>query len=557
MERIQTEMGSSPVRDDNGDGFDLDALLEASVVQAQLADGVNPNVIAARSSFDARSLLALENATKARAAVRQNAGRWTESEIAFLRAYHNILSEQEIADALGRTRDGVHIFSERILGLPRPSRDPRVITTGEIAEMLGVDRGTPANWIDAGVIPGRRLPLDVPIRVVDRVTFLRWAVSPRNWIYFDLSKVQDPYLHRLLKLERERWGDEWWTMGQVERYHGFSQQGAHKQVRRLLGNGVARWGNHRVLRSVAEKLILHRGKGSTPLRAYARGGDAFMVLARAVGLSPDAITKALTRHFGYSREKIQHKQVPDSFTDSWFVAHRISHLRRTGQLDGLLTQYRLRVVQGSHALDVFADWKHYRQRFPSVARAMDKFGMVLNGDAVRMSLAEMWMVRSVFTRWAIHFCGVNGIIKSWHGLNVSALVRAYEALLRRGVDPYKEGYMQITTKTTVSFHLDLSAADAEGIVADSGARFVRELKAAMQEAGVGSGRGGKGSPNTKRRQEEMEDLRGCPYCERTGLNGRQGLNRHIGMSHPSEPKVGKNDEFVPAKANGHLQTVAA
>jgi hypothetical protein len=159
--------------------------------------------------------------SKAETSIKGNKSpMWSLEEDQYLRENLGWMTDAEIGEQLGRTQIAVHLRWSRDLRLPSPSKAPDVVTAHQAAAMLGIDGHKIAHWVDVGLIPGRVMAGGRRIRLIKRITFMVWACAPRNWVYFDITKVNDPHLKRLLKLEQKRWGDEWWTTPQVARYHG-------------------------------------------------------------------------------------------------------------------------------------------------------------------------------------------------------------------------------------------------------------------------------------------------------------------------------------------------
>lgn len=152
--------------------------------------------------------------------VRLKPSTWKPEEDAFLRANLGILTEAEMGKALGRTEIAVRLRWKRDLQLPSPSKAPGVLTAHQAARMLGVDGHKICHWVDKGFIPGRLMAGGRKIRLIDRKAFQEWILNTANWMYFDLRKVKDAELKRLLKRAEKRWGDQWWPTPKVARYHG-------------------------------------------------------------------------------------------------------------------------------------------------------------------------------------------------------------------------------------------------------------------------------------------------------------------------------------------------
>jgi DNA-binding NarL/FixJ family response regulator len=115
----------------------IDILIEASVVEGQLKSGVSPKLVAARSSLGMRGVAILTPKNEPRKKAKSPA--WTEEENKFLEAYLGVLTEKEIADALGRSELAVRLRWKRDLRLTALSKRSGTITAEQIANGLGVD----------------------------------------------------------------------------------------------------------------------------------------------------------------------------------------------------------------------------------------------------------------------------------------------------------------------------------------------------------------------------------------------------------------------------------
>jgi hypothetical protein len=373
-----------------GHGMDgIDVLVEAAALAVEMEDRPLQWVVAGHgtATHDARlAVVAAQGRAVERRGWRPKAPEWSPEEEQFLRDNHEWMSDEEMAYALGRTRDGVHIRRERVLKLPPMSKHPNWLTPTRIAaELLGVDNHAVLRLVRRGLLAAERLPWrnqgKAPAWRVRRVTFMRWAVNPLNWIYFDPARVPDEHLRRLLELEAQRWGDEWWTPGDAAAWHGVQ----HTDINRFIHAGKIRgtkWGNWRILRSEATRPDLHipKGRGTGFDRAWSEAGDAFMVLARAVGCSTNAIAGMMG---GWS---------------TGTVSYRLAWLRRAGLVEGLLERYGLRVAYRAETGELWADWREYEERFPGLARAM---GKLLAGEDLRG--AELHTARAVAACWARWF----------------------------------------------------------------------------------------------------------------------------------------------------------
>jgi hypothetical protein len=244
---------------------------------------------------------------------------WTAAEDDFLRRNLGWLTDDEIGTQLGRSEIAVHLRWSRDLHLPSPSKHPDVITANQAAEMLGIDSHKTAHWVDMGLIPGRIMPGEKKIRLIRRVHFMMFACSPKNWVWFNPKKVADPHLKRLLKLAQKRWGDEWWTLPQVAKYHGVDTRVVDMHVARIkdlpgyhlpisLGGRDfnRRWSNWFVRKSDAVAFrFLHRGDYSgilTPrglkwMKKALRMGWSYAAIARSMKVSSGDVIHIWEKRF--------------------------------------------------------------------------------------------------------------------------------------------------------------------------------------------------------------------------------------------------------------------
>ena len=246
--------------------------------------------------------------SKAEAARETTHGRkWTEEEDQYLRDHLGWLTDDEMGAELGRSRLGVHLRWSRDLHLPSPSKAPDVITANRAAEMLGIDVHKTAGWVDMGLIPGRVMPAGRKIRLINRVSFMVWACSPKNWVYFNPKKVKDLHLKRLLQLKQKRWADEWWTTAQVFKYHGMDALAVNMYVHKgwlksfcspvsYGGRHYDRvWSFHYFLKSeVTHKDFYFRHRGEPP-RSVTPGALKWIKKALRMGWTCAAIGRSMKR----------------------------------------------------------------------------------------------------------------------------------------------------------------------------------------------------------------------------------------------------------------------
>ncbi len=376
---------------------DLDALVEAAAVHGQLAAGADPAVVAARTNNKRLVVVA------ARGNERGRSLKWTESEDDYLRRNLGRLSEEEMGRVLGRTALAVRLRWKRDLHLTPPSKAPDILTGNQVANGLGIDSHTIIKLMDRGIIPARFLPFTCEgrmvrqVRVIDRLTLLRWVVNPLHWIYFKFENIGRGTAARgahkyiadrvfwqrvrdLVQRRRELWNDAWWTPSQVEDWHGNARGMANQAIHdgRL---PAVRWGNWWVLRSDATRpgfqLTAWHGKGGAGQSRVipTPAAQAFVVLAAAAGLTAASIGPMM--------------HAPAKSVDFW-----LRKTRRAGRLPWIVRTHHL-PVRFNHAGDMLADWKELRRRFPRAARAMDRLRR-----RERLSPRELLIVRGVLQAWA-------------------------------------------------------------------------------------------------------------------------------------------------------------
>jgi len=315
---------------------------------------------------------------------------WSEREDEFLRQNLGVLSEEEIGAALRRTLTAVHLRWKRDLGLPAPSKTPGYVTANQAGKMLAVDVHAVCRWIERGWLRARRLPFrNRKVWHIWVEDLKRFAVKPEHWILFCPDRVRDPALARLVALAVERWGDEWLTPSQVAETHGVGHQDVNRYIH--AGNLPAvKWGNWRIRRSDAEQVYFHKGRGAGHELDWSEEGDAFLVLARAVGLSLAAI--------GHLVDWPSHRVRP-----------RLVTLHSTGQIPFLIGKYGLEGVRYRREDGrLLAGWDLHRERFPILARAMDRFAageFLRQGSGQALSLLQAECVRGVLWAWAVFHLG--------------------------------------------------------------------------------------------------------------------------------------------------------
>ena len=214
----RADPAAPPLRDDP---FVHMAVMSALVESGQLPQG--PRLSLAPALF--AGISAEEPYTKA--------PPWSPEDDQFLKEHYQEMTDAELGAVLGRTEIGVSLRLTRDLNLPGRSKVPGLVTAHQAAEMLGIDGHKTAHWVDVGLIPGRNMPGDRVIRLIEEKALLAWAVNPRKWVYFDWRGVQDAHLRRLCELRAERWGDEWWSTKQVADFHGVTTKDVLRYITKL------------------------------------------------------------------------------------------------------------------------------------------------------------------------------------------------------------------------------------------------------------------------------------------------------------------------------------
>ena len=164
----------------------IDELINDAVIYGEVSTGAPLNWMAARG-YDPKAIIShAAGHTPARRA------GWTDEEEEYLRQNLGWLSEQQMADHLGRTVEGIHIHWEREMRLPAPTRHPDWLPCNQVAIALGIPCvKTITGWIEKfKFLPGRPLPANRKIVVVHREDLIRFAVNPKNWLYFKTERVR-------------------------------------------------------------------------------------------------------------------------------------------------------------------------------------------------------------------------------------------------------------------------------------------------------------------------------------------------------------------------------
>lgn len=216
---------------------------------------------------------------------------WTREEEDYIRDHIGKLSYDEIALAIGRTRNAVKIRQCR-RGLPAPSRRPGWLTGNQVANILGVDIHCVMRLAKWGCMPMELIPGVKGILNMRLVTLYRWATRPNNWIYFKVKNIRDPHLQSLVIKAQKKWNDPWISIGKASQMLGLPIKGQALNHRIHSGHlQEARWNGVWFLPlSVVEGLRgqIYPGKGGSRKLQGMRSrvitrADQWMLLCRSCG----------------------------------------------------------------------------------------------------------------------------------------------------------------------------------------------------------------------------------------------------------------------------------
>lgn len=283
----------------------LDSLIDALVSDAQIETGVDTEWL------QARGLIARPRIQETDRKIRIRPPAWTEEEEQFYRDHLSDMSLAEIAQALGRSENAVKVHRFRA-GMPSHRRTPGYLTTHQVAVLLGVDSHAPPVWVDHGVMPGELVKYDdLKMRRVRLEDFKRWLTRPESWIYFNVEKIKNPSLKRLVQLAQARWGDEWWTTKKAAGYLGLTVEDVLRQIELgklqgiqavLLGGRsfAQRWAYWFVRKSDAVKIHVDRRaeKGGWTPRA-----DAYILRAMTEGM----IYEDIAARMRWKHKRVQYR----------------------------------------------------------------------------------------------------------------------------------------------------------------------------------------------------------------------------------------------------------
>lgn len=282
-----------------------EARLDSIFAEVELEAGLPPAIVAARNPLAVVAPVFTVRKVKP--------PRWTAEEEQFLQDSPGVLTLEEIAARLGRSVNAVKIRQVRRL-FPAASKRPGWLTGRQVADILGVDIHNIMILHERGLIPLQRLPGERGILTMRQVTLYRWAVNPEHWPYFirsvrNTARITDPHLRRLIERQKVRWGDEWWSIGEVARYHRAEERTLNAYIHRGKIRVGVQWGNWWFRRSEVTRpdFVLYTGKGGARAAAAAAGwspaADAYIVRAKAEGLTWAGIAARMKR----DERSVQHR----------------------------------------------------------------------------------------------------------------------------------------------------------------------------------------------------------------------------------------------------------
>lgn len=293
--------------------LDLDRLIDQAVTDAQTIFCENRGL-----PDSARSL-------PARITKPPRPKPWTSEEDEFYRKNAGMMSYEEMAEALGRSRNAIKVRFTR-KGMPPASKAPGWMTAQKVANLLSIDPHTTVGWIRKGVLPGEVMFFTRrPIYRIAIITLKRWLVHPEHWIYFDANKIKNPAWRSLVLRAQDRWGDEWWSSRQAADYLGVDVKDITRQIsigkirgiqaKNRGGRDRATWSLWYVRKSDAVNLVIPRGKGGDKLNyPWPAGADRFLVHARdGLKLEWEAIGRMMKwsqKRCAYRYKLIKQEKVP-------------------------------------------------------------------------------------------------------------------------------------------------------------------------------------------------------------------------------------------------------
>jgi hypothetical protein len=260
---------------------------------------------------------------------------------------------------LGRSEDAIKIIRQR-QKIKASSKSEGWLTANRVMRLLGMNDARPViGWVKKGLVLGHRIEGDDTWLVHD-ISLRRWVVSPRSWVYFDTTRIQDPHLACLVELAQDRWGDEWLTTRQVaDMKRTTTRQVGQTIFRRQLPaihivgkdgrHENAAWSFWAVKRSDAEAWQFKPPAFDLMDRMH-----AFILLAGAIGLSGMNIAKLTC---------VSHSTASDRFQ----MMNNPRHVKK------MIKKYGLKGIEYRRKLGTHADWRKFAHRFPQVRSAFERY----------------------------------------------------------------------------------------------------------------------------------------------------------------------------------------
>jgi len=285
--------------------------------------------------------------------------RWSEKDLAQVKELLPYCSPKIVGQRLGRSEDAIKIVRQR-QHIKASSKSEGWLTANRVMRLLGMPDARPViGWIKKGLVLGHRIAGD-DTWMVHEISLRRWIVSPRSWVYFDTSRIQDLHLARLVELAQERWGDEWLTTRQVADLKGTTTRQIGQSIVRgaipaihIVGKDGrhenAAWSFWAVKRSDAEAWQFKPPTFDITDRMH-----AFILLAGAVGLSGMNIAK-LTG--------VSHSTTSDRFQ----IMNNAKHIKK------MIKKYSLEGIEYRRKVGAHANWRKFAYRFPQVRSAFERY----------------------------------------------------------------------------------------------------------------------------------------------------------------------------------------
>lgn len=408
----------------------IDELVELSALEGEIESGVSVDIAGARSPLGRRGAINARRRAEDPDEERPTNAPWSAEEEKFLKNNLGKMTLAEIGEALGRSEHAVKIrFTKN--GYPAPSKHPDELTNLQMARIIGKCGKSTAMMLERGLIPYRELPTDSDrlIRIVKERDFVRWLINPESWIYFKIERMQPGHYRRLVELAQERWPDEWVTTGQAAEIWGTKGRNCqviNRRIREGFFESARRWGNWWLLRSEVEakKDDFWPGMGSPGFERgdWTLAGDAFLLLAHGVGITPEIIARMMETYANRPECRLKYLATKD----------KIGPIMRKRRHD--LQGLELVGIRASGVPDLFAPWQLHAHRFPAITRAIES---LKNGTTSRF---DQRILRGVLRVWAVRF-GLDEMADTLRNFHSQAgLQERCEELLAAGVDPLKEQF---------------------------------------------------------------------------------------------------------------------